>query len=350
MVAFDTGGDGGYAFRATDGSLTDREKKWLANSWEFRLVVRHRRVYVDGGYALPSDDYFDESDDHPEQWVELPNGNYKVTVNAIEWYSEPGGVDSKGRPTDKSLASYVIQFRVVDDLSSVRSSRTPPRLETSKDYPVSESTSFADYDVFGGTKDEVDSEYVVVVNERFAPIPGFHVSVESTQSFYDAIYGSVGNQMLPDRIEELVIATSDQTPCLGVVARASGASRRGDEPWTISFHAKQIVTVTELLDQKPWRKAKVMAFAQPKSQVSEGILEKLKGAFTEYAKRSTAYRDNIEYPDFEVERAQSMTSPTGLTHLLIHHLQIPMSDKLDLLRQADESRVQEMLKIMSTSE
>ena len=49
LVAFHTGGDGGYAFRVTDGPLTDREKQWLAGSWEFRYSVRHSRVYLDGG-------------------------------------------------------------------------------------------------------------------------------------------------------------------------------------------------------------------------------------------------------------------------------------------------------------
>jgi hypothetical protein len=148
LVAFDTGGDGGYGFRITGGPLTKREKKWLASSWEFRYAVRHERVYLDGGYSLPSADYFDESEDHPEQWISLPNGKYKVTVNAIEWYSETGAVDDNGRATDHALPSYVVQFSPVIDFETIEVSRTPPRLETSKDWEAKPSPSFADYNTF----------------------------------------------------------------------------------------------------------------------------------------------------------------------------------------------------------
>lgn len=346
LVAFDTGGDGGYQFRVTTGPLTEREQKWLVGSWDFRYEVRHGRVYLDGGYALPSDSYFEESEDHPEQWVTLANGKYRVTVSAIEWHSEPGALDDNGSVTDKALPSYVIQFFSVDTFDAIRVSRTPPRMETSKDWPPQESPSFSDYDTFGETDAEVQDRYVVLVNNTDAPVPGFHISMEVSDEFYEAVYGSVGNQVLPDRIEQLVIVGGNEIPGVGVLVEPSGGGKSGDEPWTMSFHAKRLVTVTTINNDKPWPGGDVEILQRPESSVSNEELKELKTAFAEYARSSAAYREAIEHPDFECERVLAMSSATGITHVLIHHVQIPLAEKLQLLSLSDADRVERLLSVV----
>ncbi|HEY1065697.1 MAG TPA: DUF6386 family protein, partial [Pirellulales bacterium] len=126
LIAFDTGSDGTYKIRLTNESLTAREQEWLAHSGNFRLSVTRGRVYFDNGNSLPSDRYRDETEDYPDQWLQLENGNYKVTVNAIEWDSEPGAVDEEGEVAADSLPCYVVQFAKVDDLLGSTDNQTGP--------------------------------------------------------------------------------------------------------------------------------------------------------------------------------------------------------------------------------
>jgi hypothetical protein len=350
LVAFDTGADGGYAFRITDGPLTDREKEWLAGSWEFRYTVRRGRVYLDGGYALPSDNYCDESERHPDRWISLPNGNYRVRVNAIEWYSEPGAVNEEGQATDDALPSYVIQFTPIDELESIDVCSTPPRLETSRDWLVAPSPSFADYDTFDGVQVELSDAYVVLVSTSQAPIPGFHITLELSDEFYEAVYGSRGSTILPNRIEQLVIAASGKPPCVGAVVEPSGAGKSGGGPWSMSFHAKRLVRVTSLTPDKFWLTGKVEALDRPHSTVSPDRLDALKLAFADYAKSNEAYRQCIRNPDFEAERVASMNSAPGLTHVLIHHVQMPFSARLELLPLSDAARVERLQTILQDGE
>ncbi len=350
LVAFTTGGDGGDAFRITDGPLTEREKTWLAGSWDFRYVVRHGRTYLDGGYALPSSDYFDESEKHPQQWITLPNGNYRVTVNAIEWYSEPSALDENNNLTENALASYVIQFQPVESLESIKISSTPPRLETSKNWPAIESGSFAELDTFEEEKIELKENYVVQIAAKQAPIPGFHITLETGEDFHHAIYGSKGHMMLPDRIQQLVIASSHQTPCLGVLAEPSGASRRNNGPWKLSFHAKRFVEVFVLEPTKPWMMGTVNELYRPSSTPSEEQLNALKQTFATYAQSNSNYQQNIEYPEFEVERVLAMNSATGITHVLIHHVQMPVAEQLKMLPLSDAERIQRLFSLMAVEE
>lgn len=347
LVVFSTGGDGGYAFRITDGPLTEREQKWLASSWDFPYQVRHGRVYLDGGYALPSDNYFDDSERNLAQWISLPNGNYKVTVHAIEWHSEPGALDEDEQPTDSALASYVIQFTPIQSLSAVPVHDTPPRMECDRKWQAQADPSFAEPDEFDGKNDELEASYVFLVGEKDTPVPGFHLSVQGGDELYEAFYGARGNQMLPDRIKSLVIAPTDQTPGVGVLVTPSGASRSNNDPWVFSFHAKRLVNITEVTKAKPRATCSVTSLERPASVVSPEKLAELKAAFAAYAASNVTYRKAVANPDFEADRVASMESPVGLTHVLIHHVQLPLAERLELLRLSDAERVERLLKALS---
>jgi len=346
LVGFDTGGDGGYAFRITSGELTERERAWSAGSWEFRYVVRHGRVYLDGGYALPSDDYFDESEEHPDQWITVPNGCYCVRVSAIEWFSEPGAINDQGEATGTALPSYVIQFLPTDTLEAIPVASTPPRMEPSRSAPPTASSSFAEYDTYDEEPIDLDDIYVIQTTPDEAPIPGFHLTVEAPDEFYQAVYGSVGNQILPDRIERLVIAPGDETPCLGIVALPSGASRRGAGPWKMTFHGRRLVTVLSRTATSPWPTAQVAAFHRPASKVSAERLHTVKRAFADFATRNATYRTTVRNPDFEAERVAAMECPTSLTHLLIHHLPLPLATRLELLVLSDADRLNQLERLL----
>ncbi len=95
LIAFSTGGDGGYDLRLTDGDLTPRERPLAGNSYRFRYRVQHGRVYVDEGNYLPYEESTRRKEKIPEsQGVAMPNGDYEVrssrsagpmTTTAGEW-------------------------------------------------------------------------------------------------------------------------------------------------------------------------------------------------------------------------------------------------------------------------
>jgi hypothetical protein len=131
LVAFTTMGDGGHSFRITDGELTDLEKAHHACSWDFRYVVRHNRVFLDGGDNLPSmEQLHDPLDADNKQvdkdcWIDLPNGNYRVSVHAIR--------SCKGPPDYariEGLTEYVIRFQPIADLRAVKAAGKLVRLRS----------------------------------------------------------------------------------------------------------------------------------------------------------------------------------------------------------------------------
>lgn len=349
LVGFTTGSDGGYGFRITNEPLSDREKQWLAGSWDFRYHVKHGRVYLDGGYALPCTNHFDDSADHPEQWIKVPNGDYRVRVNAIEWYSEPGALDDNGQATENALTNYVIQFIPVDDLESIESSLTPPQLETSRDSKPTVATPQSEYDTFDERDFNVEGSYFVLVHRDEAPVPGFHLKLRVSDEFYQAVWGREGSTRLPDRIKELVIASSDKTPCLGAVVIPTGASKTNDEQWKMSFHVKRLVTITSLTPTKPWPTGKVQAVERPASTVALDRVTALKQAFAVYSKSNQAYREKVKYPDFEADHIATVESVAGLGRVLIHYVQMPAATRLELLPLSDADRVERLIKVIEES-
>jgi Family of unknown function (DUF6386) len=118
LVGFDTGGDGGFSFRITEGDLTDQERQRLVCSWDFPYIVRHNRVFLDGGDNLPSLDQLADPLDTgnarlKDKWIDLPNGNYRVTVHAVRAWTDDT------RQAIEGLTSYVIRFQPIADIRSV---------------------------------------------------------------------------------------------------------------------------------------------------------------------------------------------------------------------------------------
>jgi hypothetical protein len=157
------------------------------------------------------------------------------------------------------------------------------------------------------------------------------------------LYGSAG---FPNRIETLVIASSEKTPSLGAVARPSGAGRSGDQPWALSFDIERLVLINAIEPTKPLPKAKVEKLDRSTSALDRDWRDELKSAFAAYAANNRAYRKNIDNPDFEADRVASMTSTVSLTNVLVHHVQMPLASRIELLQLSDAERAQRLLTIM----
>lgn len=123
LIAWCTKSDGGYAVRVTNGAVTDREQRYAGPSWTFPYTVRHGRVFLDNTDALPGEEQMTQASDDEENWIAVANGDYAVTVTAIEWSAEPG---ARNHGFDK-LPNYVVQFQPGSP-RVIKPARRPPDL------------------------------------------------------------------------------------------------------------------------------------------------------------------------------------------------------------------------------
>jgi len=104
VAAFTTGGDGGYAFRITDGPLTADESAHAVQNAQFYLKVNHNSLALRSDYA--------------QEWFDIPNGEYIASISAI---ARP----EKGK---KDLPDFVIAFAPLDSGKKPKAHPEPPQL------------------------------------------------------------------------------------------------------------------------------------------------------------------------------------------------------------------------------
>jgi hypothetical protein len=353
MVTFCTGSDGTFAFRVTTGELSVREQRWLAASWDFRLRVRHGRVLLDNGDCLPNEDFCDTASDDDERWIDLPNGDYRVTVHAIDWGSEPGVLDKNGYALPHALTGYVIQFQRIDDIAQVPvASGTQPRLVCRKGRPASLENDWSEHETFEEGKAPLTADvFVLLQTPHWLVVPGFWTEFPVSDAVYEAVNGSVGSTLLPDRIESFVLAPAGAAPGqLAMLTRAGSACRSGNDPWSMTFLCRRLVRIAERFSDGEWEKARVDQVERAQETIDRDELKSLKAAFLAYAARDAEYRKKVIRPDFEAERVEAMDLPEGLTLCLIHHIQMPDIRRLDLLALPTARRVAQLKAILAAKE
>jgi len=107
LVAFSTGGDGGFRLRLTTDKLTDVEASAVRCRSDFPLRVSHGIVFVDNGDGLPGADQVRDPQESADQWFEVPNGDYRVVVAGLD--RRPG----------LDVPDYVVTFVAVTDLAAI---------------------------------------------------------------------------------------------------------------------------------------------------------------------------------------------------------------------------------------
>ena len=109
LVAFCTGSDGTFTLKFVRRPLTTAEKRVLVAKESFRYDVQDGRLFWDNTNCLPSDEQFSNAEDDPHGWLELPNGPYRVTVHALDWFSIPDA----DREAEADISHYVVRFETV---------------------------------------------------------------------------------------------------------------------------------------------------------------------------------------------------------------------------------------------
>lgn len=130
MVAFCTGSDGTFTTKFVKRPLTPTEERALVVKECFRYDARDGRLYWDNTNCLPSEDSFEDAKDDIHGWLELPNGPYRVTVHAMDWFSIP---DAE-RKAEADIAHYLVRFEPVPSLQDIPIPQEMPWLLASKSW------------------------------------------------------------------------------------------------------------------------------------------------------------------------------------------------------------------------
>jgi hypothetical protein len=128
LVAFYTGSDGTFTMKFVQRPLTAVEKKVLVVKECFRYEAQDGRMYWDNSDHLPSEDQMANAEDDPEGWLEVTDGRYRVTVNAMDWYSIP----DSGREAEEDISHYVVRFEKVASFDDIPVPTKLPWLIASK--------------------------------------------------------------------------------------------------------------------------------------------------------------------------------------------------------------------------
>jgi hypothetical protein len=353
LVGFSTGGDGGYRIRVTTEPLTEREQNLHVGSWEFRLRVRLGQVLLDGGYCLPNSFYAREVDLFDEGWIELPNGDYRVTVHSIDWSTPPvGECDLNEFELADALPHYVITFATVNDLRQIPiRSDTPPTLECHRDYPPKawgEPREIADFDEEKGPL--THSPFIVLEAPEWLIVPGFDMEMPISDAVSHAAFGRADGKLLPDRAERFVLAPLGGAPGdVAVLARPDRAGKMMSETLTMTFHGMRVVRIAQWFTEGDWDKVRVESIDRPEQTVAAADLIRLKEAFAEYAARNVVYRRETPSADFEAKRVLALTSPESVTNCLIHHIRMSTDRRLELLLLPVVERVPELRRLLAAA-
>ena len=351
LVAFFTGSDGGYAVRLTTDGLSWRERQWSVASWTFRYRVRHGRVLLDNTDALPGEERMIDAPAFPESWFELANGDYAVTVHAIAWHEEPGDIDANGCQNPDSLPNYVVAFDHVDDLTAVASSVTPPDLRAVRGRtPKAGLSTWTERSYLQSDDKPLDARYPVLAAPECRISTGFSAWIPAPARLQGVDLGD-GDAWLPGltrSMRMLVVAPQAAVGGLALMATITGASQVGSELPRLSVIGGRLVRLGDTIEEDGWPRAAVAPVTRSVSTVATDELDRLKAEVAAAADASADFRAGLNSPHFELARMRTITSAEALTGWLLHFLDLPQAQRLDLLSRSDADRVKTLRTLLST--
>lgn len=258
MVAIGTGADGGYRIRLTTGPLTAAEAAAEQARISSPYVVRHGRVFVDNTDGLPGPERMLDPDEYPNQWIELANGVYRVSVVEIDW-SE-----------DDSLPSYVVQFETVESLDAVD---VPERFPLHSGVWGTPRPSPAVLPV--PSLPYLDPTYPLLVLDDQAVVPG--------QTEETIVPRELGKPLFDYRRVVVTAGPVRSRETLGTVARIRGTRWGGEGESLVMVEGIQLVRLVDTSPGDPLPTVRVEAVERPDRRPGEEQEEALLAALHAFA-------------------------------------------------------------------
>ncbi len=337
VVAVSTGGDGNSTVRFTNVGLTERELTYAVCWADFRLQVKHQSLYLDGGYVLPAGecDEIERCDPEGYGWIELPNGNYRVTVHAIAWYDEPGALDENNYSTESALDAYVVHFQSVADLDSITPPTTLPDIRplcsTSEDVVFSEGEELS----IQNTPLQWSEYPVLQWHEVIFPYSEHRLDITGLEPFE-----------LSD--EQMVMVLSLDVPTIGTLVQYTYRSttyreREGDYESVMGVVAIRLVELKRVFKRNEVFWAEVEPYNPTFVPADLESIEELKRLFADYAAIKLTNSIHVKYPHFYAEHIASLTEVRELGWRVAHALDLISDRQQELLALSERELIHRLI-------
>jgi len=335
LVAVCTGGDGNSTVRFTNVGLTERELTYAFCWTDFRLQVKHQSLYLDGGDVLPAEecDEIEQCDPEGYGWIELPNGNYRVTVHAIAWYDEPGALDENNYSTESALAAYVVHFQSVADLDSIMPpTKLPdlrPRCSTSEDVVFSEG-------------EELSIEHTPLQWSEY-PVLQWH---EVIFPYIEHRLDITGLEPFGLSDKQMVMVLSLDVPTIGTLVqeRYWGTTySEGHQELAMGVVAIRLVELKRVFKRNEVYWAEVEPYNPTFVPADLESIEELKRLFADYAAIKLTNSIHVEYPHFYAEHIASLTEARELGWRVAHALDLISDRQQELLALSERELIHRLI-------
>jgi hypothetical protein len=335
LVAVCTGGDGNSTVRFTNVGLTERELTYAFCWTDFRLQVKHQSLYLDGGDVLPAEecDEIEQCDPEGYGWIELPNGNYRVTVHAIAWYDEPGALDENNYSTESALAAYVVHFQSVADLDSITPpTKLPdlrPRCSTSEDVVFSEG-------------EELSIEHTPLQWSEY-PVLQWH---EVIFPYIEHRLDITGLEPFGLSDKQMVMVLSLDVPTIGTLVqeRYWGTTYSEGDPYeSEGVVAIRLVELKRVFKRNEIFWAEVEPYNPTFVPADLESIEELKRLFADYAAIKLTNSIHVEYPHFYAEHIASLTEARELGWRVAHALDLISDRQQELLALSERELIHRLI-------
>jgi hypothetical protein len=335
LVAVCTGGDGNSRVRFTNVGLTERELTYAFCWTDFRLQVKHQSLYLDGGDVLPAEecDEIEQCDPEGYGWIELPNGNYRVTVHAIAWYDEPGALDENNYSTESALAAYVVHFQSVAYLDSITPPTTlpdlRPRCSTSEDVVFSEG-------------EELSIEHTPLQWSEY-PVLQWH---EVIFPYIEHRLDITGLEPFGLSDKQMVMVLSLDVPTIGTLVqeRYWGTTYSEGDPYeSEGVVAIRLVELKRVFKRNEIFWAEVEPYNPTFVPADLESIEELKRLFADYAAIKLTNSIHVEYPHFYAEHIASLTEARELGWRVAHALDLISDRQQELLALSERELIHRLI-------
>ncbi len=332
MVGVETGADGGYTIRFTNTGLTEREKRYVVGTQTFRLNVRHGRVYLDGGDSLPGGDpkLLEDPNTHPENWLTLPNGKYRVIVYALAWYEEPGAEENP----DSAVPVYVVVLKPVSSFVDVQFPEEFPDLRPERPTPESQTHS--------PPKQKLQPTYLLLQWPQII-FPNIDLERSPSAEQYKYLTNRHDSSFVfaPD-LHAPTVATLVHISSIGYEGKGNGMEMK----YNMTFMGRQPVRVVAIHRKENAIFADVESYSPSPSTNSPAETRALKTLFNRYASVNPQYRSNIEYPSFHAERIAAEEDTQQLNWLIAYGLNLSLEQQHSVLAAGEQEQRQILLRIL----
>jgi hypothetical protein len=321
LVGFGTGGDGGYAIRLTTGALTAAERPHAGPRWDYPLIVRHGRVYLDNSDGLPGEEKMDDPSAFPDRWFALPNGPYRVTVQAL--------LRSQQAET-RALPDYVVSFQPVGDIATVPIASNLPDLRQVPNWQAAPSPSQDNgYGLWPKADTSVRHAKALTVAPDAPVLPGTPFKLDIPEADYDRYEAEMSSHRL--------LRLGPDGPA--ALAKLDGRSRWPGRKATLRF---SVLVPAAIAAGATDGEADFRPIAKPAMAVDAAILSSFKSRLRQVLERSAN-----PPPAFERERFEALAEPEALTSWALRHLPLDAKQRLEWYGRDASTRISLMTEAMS---